>query len=130
MKPLPPLALFSAFVIGAFAQTAPAPAPASSPAAQPKSVLDVARTDNDVLLAWTLPDADIKAVEIMRNTKDTPAGRDRVAAVRKEVITYKDQVPDAAAVYWYWLKLTRPNGEVINIGPVPTPITKVWTPAP
>ena len=128
MKPLLSLALFSAFALGAFAQTAPVPA--IPPAAQPKSVLEVARTDNDVLLAWTLPDSDIKSVEIMRNTKDSATGRGRVAAVRKEVLSYKDQVPDTTVVYWYWLKLTRPSGETINIGPVPTPTTKVWTPAP
>lgn len=132
MKPLLSLALFSAFAVGALAQTAPAPTPAASPAAQPKSIsiLDVARTENDVLLAWTLPEGEVKMVEVMRNTKETASGRDRVASVRKEVLTFKDQVPDAKTVYWYWLKVTRPTGEVINIGPVPTPTTKVWTPTP
>ena len=134
MKPLLSLALFSAFTLGAFGQTAPAPAPATPPAAQPPktvSVLDVARTENDVLLAWTLPDGEVKMVEVMRNTKDTAPGRDRVASVRKDVLTFKDQVPDAKTVYWYWLKVTRPTGEVINIGPVPTPTkTQVWSPTP
>lgn len=133
MKPLLSLALFSAFAVGAFAQTAPAPAPATPPSAQPKSItaLEVARNDNDVLLAWTLPEGEVKMVEVMRNTKDTAPGRDRVASVRKEVLTFKDQVADAKVVYWYWLKVTRPTGEVINIGPVPTPTTtQVWTPTP
>ncbi len=57
----------------------------------------------------------------MRNDRSSPDGRTRVRAVRAQVTSLEDNVPDAAANYWYWLKLTDANGRLQNIGPVAAP---------
>ncbi len=127
------LLLASALILPVAAQTAPsAPAPATPPPAQPPPKeafqLQVARNDREVILTWTLPKAEIKQFEIMRGIRPEAAGRGRVAAVRTEPAVYYDSVPDSTATYWYWLKITFNGGHIMNVGPVPTPESKVWTP--
>lgn len=90
--------------------------------------LEVARTGNEVLITWTLPEGEVRLIEIMRHTSPQAPGRGRVAGVRAEPALYADTVPDTQTTYWYWLKLTRPTGQVVNIGPVSTPDPTVWTP--
>lgn len=119
----------------AFAQTSPA-LPASPPASPARTeaelvkstTLQVARNGNEVIVSWVLPKADIKQFEIFRNTRDQAPGRTRAAAVRTDPPVFHDTVADAQITYWYWLKITLVNGETVNIGPVPTPSAKVWTP--
>lgn len=110
----------------------PPPAPVLAPAnVQPPALPSVSaekplaanRAGALVQVAWTLPVSDIgyKAVEIMRNERAEAPGRTRVRAVRATVTNIQDTVPDAAADYWYWLKLTRTDGQIQNIGPVAAP---------
>lgn len=136
MSSLRHLALLGALAVSAFAQTPPpasAPTPAPSPAAtaptQKKIVLEVARTGNEVLLTWTLPEGEVRMLEIMRNTTENAQGRGRIGTTRATVNVFSDTVPDTAATYWYWVKITRPSGEIINSNPVATPSAKVWTPS-
>jgi hypothetical protein len=136
MSPLRHLALLGAFAATAFAQTPPpasAPAPSATPSApapaSKKITLEVARTGNEVLLTWTLPEGEVRMLEIMRNTTENAQGRGRVGTTRATVNVFSDTVPDASVTYWYWIKITRPSGEVINSNAVPTPSAKVWTPA-
>lgn len=135
MTPLRHLVLFGVFAVSAFAQTTPtppAPAPASGPAAPaptPKKItLEVARTGNEVLLTWTLPEGEVRMLEIMRNTTENAQGRGRIGTTRATVNVFSDTVPDATVTYWYWIKITRPSGEVINSSAVATPSAKVWSP--
>lgn len=126
------LLLASALVLPVTAQTAPGvpaatPTPAQTPAKEAFQ-LQVARNDREVILTWNLPKAEIKQFEIMRGIRPEAAGRGRVAAVRTEPAVYYDSVPDSAATYWYWLKITFVGGHVMNVGPVPTPESKVWSP--
>lgn len=137
MSPHRHLLFLGAFAASAFAQipppvTAPTPAAATpAPAPAPKKmVLEVARTGNEVLLTWTLPEGEVRMLEIMRNTSENAPGRGRVGTTRATVNVFSDTVPDATVTYWYWVKLTRPSGDVVNIGPVATPSAKVWTPTP
>jgi hypothetical protein len=80
------------------------------------------------MLTWTLPPGEFRQIEIYRNTNNGAPGRTRAAAVRSETVHYMDKVPDLTVTYWYWLKLTRKTGEVVNLGPVPTPSPTVWQP--
>lgn len=90
--------------------------------------LEVARSGADVMITWKLPQGEFRQIEIYRNTNNGAPGRSRAAAVRSETMHYMDKVPDLTVTYWYWLKLTRKTGEVVNIGPVPTPSPTVWQP--
>lgn len=121
----------------AAAQSA-SPAPASVAKPVPASVsdeelrslcqLNLARNGKEVVVSWVLPQFEVKQFEIFRNGTNQAQGRGRVAALRQEVGIYYDSVTDTEATYWYWLKITFGNGHVINVGPVATPNSKVWTP--
>ena len=124
IKPL--LVALCAFAFPVLAQTQSA-APAASEAA-PLGTLELARSGNEVMITWTLPHSEVRQLEIFRNTSKEPKGRGRAAAVRSEPTLYIDQVPDLNVTYWYWLKVTLHNGQVVNIGPVATPNPVVWTP--
>lgn len=102
---------------------APSPAPAPKPAAAPAEPLSAVRNGAVVRVSWTLPpsDAGYRAIEIMRNDRSSADGRTRVRAVRAQVTSLEDTVPDPAANYWYWLKLTDADGRLQNIGPVAAP---------
>ncbi|MEZ0217143.1 MAG: hypothetical protein ACAH89_08410 [Rariglobus sp.] len=114
----------------------PAPEPVAAPAPEPAPVVVVVmpvateptpalratRTGSTVTLTWTLPEtADgYRAVEVMRNTTSIAQGRTRIRSVRTTVTGIEDTVPDTAARYWYWLKLTTPANTVTNLGPFET----------
>lgn len=101
-----------------------APAPAAPPVAPAAAAPVVARRNGAVVdVSWTLPVSDIgyKAIEIMRNERSEAQGRARVRAVRSTVTSLQDTVPDAQSDYWYWIKLTRTDGTIQNIGPVAAP---------
>ncbi len=121
-----------AFAPLTFAASAPASAATPAEIAEAEVVkgttLTIARNGNEVLVSWLLPKADIKQLEIFRNTRDQAPGRGRVAAVRTEPPVYYDTVAEAETTYWYWLKITLKSGQTVNIGPAPTPAAKVWVP--
>lgn len=119
------LAILLGLSLPAVAQTTYTP---SAPSGTEGAKLHVARTGNEVMITWELPPIEIKQFEIFRNTMIEPKGRVRAAAVRTEPAIYLDQVTDETQTYWYWLKITLGNGQVVNIGPVATPDAKVWTP--
>jgi hypothetical protein len=112
-KPTPPPA---PIVVAPVVKPA-APVPAAPTADKP---VVATRAGAVVQVAWVLPESDVgfKAVEIMRNDRDQAQGRGRVRAVRASVSNIEDTVPDADANYWYWIKLTRNDGQVQNLGPV------------
>lgn len=122
MPPLRFIALLCFSVASLCAQTSPA-----IPAAVQKGTLEVARSGNEVLLTWKLPDGEVRSIEIFRNTHSDVKGRGRAGTVRSDVTVFSDRVPDDQ-IYWYWIKLMLPNGTHTNIGPVPTPSGAVWTP--
>jgi hypothetical protein len=97
-----------------------APAPAAPTAENP---VVATRVGAVVQVSWVLPVSDVgfKAIEIMRNERSEAPGRGRVRAVRSTVTTIEDTVPDSEANYWYWIKLTRTDGQVQNLGPVAAP---------
>ena len=101
---------------------APVVKPAAPVAAAPTADKPVVatRAGDVVQVSWALPESDVgfKAIEIMRNERSEAQGRGRVRAVRSTVTTIEDTVPDANANYWYWIKLTRNDGQVQNLGPV------------
>ena len=103
------------------------PAKPGTPEAAVKGTLEVARSGNEVILTWTLPQGEVRTIEVYRNITNETKGRGRVGAVRTELTVFNDKVPDAQT-YWYWLKLTRPDGTNVNLGPVATPHATVWTP--
>ncbi len=105
------------------------PAKPGTPEAVVKGTLDVARSGNEVILTWTLPEGEVRTIEIYRNTQSDVKGRGRSGTVRPDVVVFHDKVPDDQT-YWYWLKLTRPNGVIVNLGPIATPPAQVWQPAP
>lgn len=103
--------------------------PAAIAALREKSSLIVARNGTEVNVRWELPPVDLRSLELLRNTQRDPAGRDRVASVSKKKLQHVDQVPDASATYWYWLKITLKDGRTFGIGPVATPSAEVWSPS-
>lgn len=98
---------------------APVATPAQAEPAAFKAPLVARRSGATVHLEWILPPSatGYRAIEIMRNSQVQPTGRGRVRAVRAETTSLEDTVPDAAASYWYWLKLTHVDGTVQNLGP-------------
>ena len=106
-----------------------APAKPGTPEAAARGTLEVARSGDEVILTWTLPEGEVRTIEIYRNNGSDAKGRGRAGTVRTDVTVFHDKVPDGQT-YWYWLKLTRPNGVVVNVGPVSTPAATVWQPAP
>jgi hypothetical protein len=129
MSPLRFIALVGLFVTASLcAQTTyVAPAKPGTPEAAVNGTLEVARSGNEVILTWTLPEGEIRTLEIYRNTQSDVKGRGRAGAIRTDVTVFHDKVPDAQT-YWYWLKITRPDGVIVNLGPVATPSASVWTP--
>lgn len=120
--------LLGVFVASLCAQTTyVVPAKPGTPEAAANGTLEVARSGVEVLLTWTLPEGEVRTIEIYRNTISEVKGRGRAGAVRTDVTVFHDKVPDEQT-YWYWVKLTRPNGVIVNIGPVATPKAAVWTP--
>lgn len=91
--------------------------PVTAPSLEPG--IRAVRTGANVLLTWTLPLATdgYRGIEIMRNDRDTPSGRNRVRAVRASVTELEDTLPDPGARYWYWIKLTATDGAISNLGP-------------
>lgn len=90
--------------------------------------LTVARNGAEVSVTWELPDVEIRGMDLIRNDRKDPKGRDRLAFISKKTPHYIDTVPDASATYWYWLKITLKSGRTVGVGPVPTPDATVWTP--
>lgn len=103
------------------------PAEPGSPEVAQRGALEVARSGDDVLLTWTLPEGEVRTLELYRNTTEQAPGRTRIGSPRVDVRMWSDKVPDDQT-YWYWVKITRPNGIVVNIGPVATPAHQVWMP--
>ena len=108
----------------------PAPTPVVVPPPPPPvpaaPTFQALRSGASVRLSWTLPEISdgYRAIEILRDSDPNPAGRGRIRAVRASVTQLDDNLPDPSAEYWYWLKLTAPDGSVTNLGPfaaVPTP---------
>jgi hypothetical protein len=104
-----------------------APAKPGTPEASVNGTLEVARSGNEVILTWTLPEGEARTLEIYRNTQSDVKGRGRAGSIRADVTVFHDKVPDDQT-YWYWVKITRPNGVIVNLGPVATPSATVWTP--
>lgn len=90
--------------------------------------LDAARNGDEVSLTWNLPDVGSGHFDLYRHSRETPTGRSRVATLYPPTKLYLDQVPDAAATYWYWLVVTDAEGKVTTVGPVASKPVAVWTP--
>jgi hypothetical protein len=90
--------------------------------------IEAARTGNEMLLTWRIPDGQFIRTEIFRNTNSSTDGRGRVTTVRTDVAQLIDQVPDLTVTYWYWIKLIRADGTHVNVGPDATPEAQVWSP--
>lgn len=103
------------------------PAKPGTPEVATNGSLEVSRRGNDIALVWGLPAGEVHTVEIYRNDRGDPKGRVRVGTVRPETTEFRDAAADGSTC-WYWLKVTRPNGVVVNIGPVATPVTAVSKP--
>ena len=128
MSPLRLVALLAFFAASLCAQTTyMEPAKPGTPEVAVKGALEVARSGNEVILTWTLPEGEVRTIEIYRNTQSDVKGRGRAGTVRSNVVIFHDKVADDQ-IYWYWLKLTLPDGRNVNIGPVATPSAAVWTP--
>jgi len=115
-----------------FAQQAPSPAPSTESAQIWKQLeaipLNVARNGGEIIVSWTTPTVGVRSFEIFRNENEGMRGRLRIALVRADREAIFDTLPDPAGKYWYWIKAASYDGQVINIGPVPAPTGKVWTP--
>jgi hypothetical protein len=90
--------------------------------------LTVARNGVDVMLAWALPKGSYRSIEITRHTQSNPRGRTSVGVDGPSQTNYLDSLPDKAPTYWYWLKVTRSDLTVFNVGPARSDPSEVWTP--
>jgi hypothetical protein len=120
MKSLQFLALLCAFITPVFAETKNTLPVAEAPL--PGTVKVVRNGSSAVItwalpLTWTPPDFDVRMVEIFRNTAETTSGRGRAGSVRATVTTFTDLPPDTSVTYWYWVKVTLANGQIVNMGP-------------
>ncbi len=108
---------------------ASAAAQESSPPVPKESLqLHVARNGAEVSVSWVVPAEQVRIVEIYRNTRDDVKGRNRCAALRPLPAMTVDVAPDAETPYWYWLKIIFKDGQIMNVGPAPTPSADVWAP--
>ncbi len=99
---------------------------ASAAPAVPK--LEAARNGREVSLTWSLPEGAAEHYDLYRNTRETPAGRTRVATLYPPASLYLDQVPEAETTYWYWIQVRDAAGRETTIGPVASKPATVWTP--
>jgi hypothetical protein len=119
--------LMTLFVLSAAAEPIPDAASPETPVARASPRLQVARNGEEVLLSWELPlPVEIRTIEVYRNDKESVKGRKRVTATRND--RAYDILPEARLPYWYWLKILLVDGQVVNVGPVVTPPSTVWTP--
>ena len=88
--------------------------------AQNKGELTLTREGEKVLLTWKLA-APTTYLEVIRNDKESPAGRTRVKVLKPDTVEYTDTVPNAGADYFYWIKFKTPEGKLDNLGPVKAP---------
>lgn len=110
------------------AQSLP-PRSSSAPLANTDTTrLQVARNNDEVVIAWNLSDLPVKGLDIYRNTSQSTKGRGRLDYVRPAPAAFIDKLPDGGATYWYWLKVALTTGESVTIGPVATPSGFVWSP--
>ncbi len=111
------------------APSAPTPPDAAQIVKQMEAIpLNIARDGQEVIVSWTTPTVPVRAFEIFRNDSDALRGRLRIALVRSDREVIFDALPDPKAKYWYWIKATSYDGQVVNVGPVATPTGTVWTP--
>lgn len=92
------------------------------------ATFSAARNGQEILLSWDLPELEIRLLELVRNDQREQKGRGRIATLRVRPGLYTDHVPDPAATYWYWLKITLADGSLVGLGPVETPQAEVWNP--
>ena len=77
------LAFLGFFASSLYAQTTyVAPAKPGTPEAAVNGTLEVARSGNEVILTWTLPEGEARALEIYRNTHSDVKGRGRAGSPR------------------------------------------------
>lgn len=114
------VAFLACSIAQAQAPTVPAtgqPAPAHTTADTP---LLVRVQDGQVTLNWTTPEGDIRKVEVCRHVRSRIEGRRRVATVANDATTWSEPLPDTTRTYWYSVKVTLTDDNVINIGPAST----------
>lgn len=85
---------------------------------QNKGTLKVERDGAKVTLTWTLPEGEWTGIDVLRNGKSAPKGRQKLKYIRATAGSYVDTLPEAGDQYWYWLKVADKNKNSINIGPV------------
>lgn len=120
------LLIFSACLAwtNAQGQTPPDSAPAQEKPAPrfttSDTPLNLQLIEGTVELSWTLPEGDIRKVDICSHVLSRIEGRRRVATVTKNDTTWSEALPDTKRNYWYSIKVTLADDTVINIGPAST----------
>ena len=90
--------------------------------------LDVVRDGSDVSLSWRRPPGAVRHLEVFRNNRVEPDGRERVALLNASAEIYLERAPSGDAPYWYWLQVTRVDGSTETIGPTLAKASAVWVP--
>ncbi|WP_068770996.1 hypothetical protein OH491_12350 [Termitidicoccus mucosus] len=83
----------------------------------PAAVFSATRNGHLVSLEWFHDFSACKSIEVLRNTTGRPRNRHRSALLKPETRRYEDTLPDTSS-YWYWLKVTPPEGGAKTLGPV------------
>ncbi|AJQ92130.1 rhamnogalacturonan lyase [Gynuella sunshinyii] len=89
--------------------------PVSAQADLPASVELFSSVNNGaVSLNWNIYNANIRGLEVYRDTDSNPSGRTRIAIVSAGTRAYTDTTVERGGTYYYWIKMTEQNGTVTN----------------
>lgn len=80
----------------------------------PSVVLVAGVSASSIALSWSVDNVDVTGLEVYRDTDADPQGRTRIASVSSSSREYTDTDVVAGETYYYWIKLTAGNGEVVN----------------
>ncbi|WP_342750972.1 hypothetical protein OH491_08335 [Termitidicoccus mucosus] len=84
---------------------------------QTQESFSATRTGAIVDLEWTYDLSVYKSAELYKNATGQSNDRDRVSVLKSGEKHYKDTLIEPRA-YYYWLKVTLPDGSDENIGPI------------
>ncbi|WP_428242922.1 rhamnogalacturonan lyase [Gynuella sp.] len=67
-----------------------------------------------VSLSWNIHNANIRGLEVYRDTDSNPSGRTRIGIVSASTRNFTDTTAERGRTYYYWIKMTEQDGTVTN----------------
>jgi len=99
--------------------------PAAYAKQEDKYKIRITRTDDFATLTWDFPEAEYKAIDIVRYQrpvlepfKANTKGRKSVKSTPEGKSQCTDALQEPNSEYWYWFRITLKSGPVVHRGPI------------